>query len=148
LGNISLEQLDVIMNGTRIKYESQIKYLGVIFDSELKFYAHADYITQKCSKKVGYISRVGRQLSMETRLLLYNCIAAPDLKFCSALLYGLPRFEIDQIQIVQNRAMRCILRCNRYTPSVTMSTILSMLPVQKMIVFAVHVFVFKLKNGL
>lgn len=119
LKNVNFENLNVTINGERIMYEKQIKYLGVIFDSNLNFHTHADYVTRKFSKKISFIARIGNQLSLGTKLLLYNSIAAPHLEYCATLLYGLPAYKIDRIQIVHNRAMRTILKYNRYTPVAT-----------------------------
>lgn len=35
-------------------------------------------------------------------------VAVPHLEFCSTVLYGLPAYKINQIQIVQNRELRKI----------------------------------------
>jgi len=135
LKSVHFQSLNIVINNQKIIHENEIKYLGVIFDQSLTFYAHADYITRS-------------QLSTSTKLLLYSSIALPHLEFCSTLLYSLPAFKIDQIQIVQNRAMRCILKCNRYIPVATMLNVLNMLCIKQMIVFATHVFVFKIKHKL
>lgn len=148
LANVNLEHINININNERIAYDSKVKYLGVIFDPYLSFYEHCDYITRKFSKKVSFIARVGKQLSLGTRIMLYNSIAAPHLEFCSTLMYGLPAFKIDRMQIVQNRAMRAILRCNRYTPITLMLHTLNMLSVKQKILLNTYIFVFKAKNRL
>lgn len=35
------------MNGQRVKFKSQVKYLGVILDRKLNFRAHVSYVTEK-----------------------------------------------------------------------------------------------------
>lgn len=146
LNDVNIEEINIVINNDQIKHESYIKYLGVILDANLNFCRHAEYITRKFSKKVSFISRIGDQLSMGTKLLLYNSIAAPHLSFCSTLLYGLPACKIDQIQIVQNRAMRTVLKCNRYTPIATMLNVSNLLSVKENILVSSYVFIFKLKN--
>lgn len=148
LKDVDLNNINIIINNQRIIPETQIKYLGVIFDSFLNFYAHSDYIMRKFSKKISFIARIGNQLSMGTKLLLYNSIAAPHLEFCSTLLFNLPNFKIEQLQIIQNRAMRTILKCNRYTPIVTMLNVLNVLSVKQKITYSVLVFLFKIKNNM
>lgn len=148
LKNINTEDINITINNNKLYHETHIKYLGVIFDSNLNFHAHADYIMRKFSKKVHFIARIGKHLSLSTKLLLYNSIAAPHLEFCSTLLYNLPNFKAEQLQIIQNRAMRTILKCNRYTPIATMLKELNMLSVKQKIIYSVHVFLFKVKNSL
>ena len=148
LNNLNVRNLNITINNDNISYEQQIKYLGVVFDPNLNFYNHADYIMRKFSKKVSFISRVGGNLTFYTRLLLYKSIAAPHLEFCATLLYNLPNFKIQQFQVLQNRAMRAILKCNRYTPIVTILNVLQVLSVKQKIMFNVYVFLFKAKTGL
>jgi len=56
LKSVNFQSLNIVINNQKIIHESEIKYLGVIFDQSLTFYAHADYITRKFAKKVGYIA--------------------------------------------------------------------------------------------
>lgn len=146
LRDINTDNIDIVINNNKIIHEKQVKYLGVVFDSHLKFYDHSNYIMRKFSKKVNFIARIGNQLSLTTKLLLYNSIAVPHLEFCSTLLFDLPNFKTEQLQLVQNRAMRVILKCSRYTPVATMLNVLNMLSVKQKILFSVHVFLFKVKN--
>ena len=112
LNQIVPNNINITINNRNILPEKQIKYLGVIFDHQLNFHAHADYILRKFSKKINFISRIGRHLTTHTKLLLYNSIAAPHLEFCSTILYNLPNYLIQKFQVVQNRALRSILKCN------------------------------------
>ncbi|CAH0549695.1 unnamed protein product [Brassicogethes aeneus] len=54
----ALNNVSIVINNINIMPVNQIKYLGVIFDNELNFHAHADYILRKFSKKVNFISRI------------------------------------------------------------------------------------------
>lgn len=83
---------------------------------------------------------------MSTKLMLYNAIAVPHLQFCSTLLFNLPQYKINQLEIIQNRAMRLILKCNHYTPVKSMLSVLNMLSVNQRIMFSVYLFIFKLKK--
>lgn len=103
---------------------------------------------RKFSKKVGFLTRVSKPLSLQTRLLLYNAIAVPHLQFCSTLLYNLPQYRINQLEKIQNRALRVILKCSYYTPITYMLKVLNMLSVSQKIMFHVNLFVFKLKHNL
>lgn len=148
INQVEIQNMHITVNGENIVYSEEIKYLGIILDSNLNFQAHADYIMRKFSKKVGFITRIGKNLSMYTKLQLYNIIALPHLQFCSTLLYGLPQYKINQLEKIQNRAMRQILRCNWYTPIESMLSILNLLSVKQRILFNVYLFIFKLKYGL
>jgi len=139
-----VNDITILINNQKIVYEAEVKYLEVLLDKCLNFQAHADYITRKFSKKVNFISRVGKHLSSYTKKMLYNSIAAPHIEFCATLLYGLSAYKIEQLQMIQNRAMRAILKFNRYTHISTMLTTLNMLPVKQKIMY--NVVVEKVKN--
>lgn len=53
---------------------------------------------------------------MNTRVLLYKSLISPHIEYCSTILFNLNQNEICKIQKLQNKAMRIILKCNRYTP--------------------------------
>lgn len=146
LNSVDTRNLNIEINNVKIVHVDQIKYLGVIFDSSLTFQPHAEYIMRKFSKKINFISRAGKNLSVHTKLLLYNSIAAPHLEFCSTILYNLPHFLINKFQIIQNKALRTILNCNIYTPIATMLNVLCIMSVRQKIIFNVYLFIFKIKN--
>lgn len=148
LSKLDISNVHISLRNQQISYDKQIKYLGVIFDANLTFYEHALYITRKFSKKVNFIARVGRNLSVSTKLLLYNSIAAPHLEFCSTLFYNLPAYILNDLQTIQNRAMRIILKSNRYTPIKIMLNVLDFLTVKQKTVFNTFVFIYKIKNKL
>ena len=78
INNITLERVD------------QIKYLGVILDDRVKFEMHAKYIMNKISRQTHLLSRLGKNLSYNTKLLLYRSLIEPHFTFCSTILNSLP----------------------------------------------------------
>ena len=59
----------------------QIKYLGTIVDNNLSWNYHFDYLTTKLSEVAGIMYKIRKHLSMESRLLLYNSLAASYLQY-------------------------------------------------------------------
>ena len=84
-------------------------------DDRVKLEMHAKYIMNKISKQTHLLSRLGKNLSFYTKLLLYKSMIAPQFSFCSTILNGLPDYLIRELQMKQNVCMRIILKCNRYT---------------------------------
>ncbi|KAJ8971063.1 hypothetical protein NQ317_002755, partial [Molorchus minor] len=99
-----------------IKKLEKIGICGIIIDENLCFKSHANYIMNKMSKKVYFMSRVGKCLSMFTKITIYKSIIAPHIDFCSSVLFNLKDNQIQQLQKIQNRGMRNILQCNKFTP--------------------------------
>ena len=84
----------------------QIKYLGTIIDNNLNWGAHIEYLTSKLSQVAGMMYKIRKHLSMDSRLLVYNSLAA------SHLLYGIlswgsaPHTTLSRLQSLQDRIVR------------------------------------------
>lgn len=136
----------VKINDINLDRVKEMKYLGVIIDENLNLKKHANYIMNKMSKKVSFLYRIGNSLSMFTKILIYKAIIAPHIDFCSSILFNLNQNQIQQLQKIQNRAMRIILKCNRYTPIRTMLDVLNLMNINQRIVYRTLIIIYKIKN--
>ncbi|RWS09986.1 RNA-directed DNA polymerase from mobile element jockey-like protein, partial [Dinothrombium tinctorium] len=114
-----LQKLDYSIFVIKIKDDivetvKSFKYLGVMFDEHLSFKYHVEYITKKIGQRVNFLQRIGKNLSKWTKLLIYNTIILPHFDYCSSITWHQNKCDIQQLQIYQNKAMRCILNCNKY----------------------------------
>lgn len=147
LRTFALDGLRLSVGGTQIERVKTMKYLGVIVDCRLQFKEHWEYIVSKISRGVNYLSRCAPYLSKWSRLAVFNTIIFPHFTFCSTILYLLNQGEIDRLQKLQNRAMRIILSCSRYTPIRSMLQQLCWLPVKEYLSFSALIFIYKVKSG-
>lgn len=131
---------------TKISYVYEIKYLGIIFDPQLKFSKHIDYLCKKIGKKVGYFYRVCRNLSLWCRKIVYNTIIFPHFSYCMSVFISCSDEQIHRLQLLQNKAMRVILRCNRYTSITSMLETLNFLNVRQLITESYLVLIYKIVN--
>lgn len=132
----------------KIEQVSECKYLGIIIDENLTFSSHAIYITKKMSQKVNLLSRVGRDLSYWSKLLIYKSIIMPHIKYCSSILYLLNNTEISLLQRTQNKALRTIVGCDRYTSVKFMLDRTQLLSIKQSIYVDVMTTIYKIKNNL
>jgi hypothetical protein len=139
--NVKIEQ-------ENLELVKEFKYLGIIIDNELNFKAHMEYVTKKVGKKVGYLRRLGGKVSMWTRIMIYNTIIKPLFEYGATVMYQSYQNEIKKLQILQNKAMRAILRCKKETHIKDMLQTLNWLSIENSIRLLVLVFIFKLKKGL
>lgn len=109
----------------------KMKYLGVIIDSKLNFKDYIEYIVKKTGKKINMLNRIGQYINGYTRCLIYKSIIAPHFDYCATILVGAQKSEIKKLQIQQNRAMRVIIQCNRYTPVVDMLDTLKFMSIKE-----------------
>lgn len=112
--NISTS-LNITIDGTEVEKVNSFKYLGVIVDDQLKFNEHIDYLCKKISKKLGFLRRCSNFLTHWSKLTVFNTIVLPHFSYASTVLYLANKTEIERLQVLQNRAMRIILKCSIYT---------------------------------
>lgn len=136
------------MNNEQIEKVNSIKYLGFILDRELKLKEHIDYICKKIGKKIGFFKRLRSKISIITAINIYNTIIKPHFEFGSTIIYTCcTDQQISRLQKLQNRAMRCILRCNRYAPINYMLNCLKWLNIRQRLKLNTLVFIQKMKMG-
>jgi len=140
--------LDIVVNNEVIEKVQNIKYLGVYVNNKLKFDVHIDYTCKKLAKKIGFLMRIRNKLDYQTAINIYNTIIKPHFEYCSTILYLGTNQMCERLQRLQNRAMRCILKCERLTHSVLMLDSLMWLSVKQKVVFNVMMFIFKIKNNM
>lgn len=143
-GNIVLKCLD----GTEIERVEIIKYLGIIIDDKLRFKDHCDYMLKKIGKKTGFLNRIGNYISAYTRCIIYKSIIAPHFEYCATLLVDMGETQLNKLQVAQNRAMRVILQCNRYTKIEHMLQALQFMSIKQRLHYNVCIFIFKILHNL
>jgi hypothetical protein len=81
------KELDIYLNNKPLKQVNNMKYLGIILDSKLKFREHLTYITEKCTKLIFTLSKSAKLnwgLNHEALKTIYTGGILP------LLLYGAP----------------------------------------------------------
>lgn len=139
------ENCDIKIDIDKIENVNVIKYLGVMIDKHLNFREHVNYITKKISKKINFLFRIGDSVSALTRIIIYKSIIAPHFDYCSTIFLNSGETELNLLQKTQNRAMRAILRCNKFTPIYLMLNALHFFNARQRIALNTLIFVHKMK---
>lgn len=145
---ININQYILVISGEAINFVNEFKYLGFILDNTLSFNAHFDYIHKKISKKLYFFSRIAQNLTLYSKVTVYNTIIQPHFDFCGSLLYSFDLNKMSALQKLQNRGMRIILKCNRYTNISLMLNTLQWLSVSQRLYQISMTFLFKIMNNL
>lgn len=139
---------DVMIEQNKLEQVKECKYLGVMIDENLTFSSHAKYVTKKITTKINLLGRISRDLTKWTKILIYKTIILPHLNFCASILFMFTKGDIDTLQKNQNRALRYILRCNRYTRIKDMLMSTNLLSVSQNIYFNTMIVIYKIRNGM
>lgn len=81
-------------------------------------------------------------------MLVYNTIIYPHFSYCISLLISCNKTDISRLQVLQNKCMRTILSCSRYTPISSMLRGLGWITVDQIIARANVTLIYKIENNL
>lgn len=101
-------------------YSRTVKYLGVTFDSKLRF---PDHMRDTKIKTTSIISAMyplfarSSELTTRTKLLLYKQIVRPVITYGSPVWTSAAAIHHKPLQVAQNRALKTILGLRRCHPT-------------------------------
>lgn len=144
----NVNHLELVLAGQKIEQCTEAKYLGIMLDEFLTFTSHTFYIVKKVNARINLMYRLSKFISDYTTVLIYKSMIAPYFDYCSTLLLNINDECMKMLQKCQNRAMRIILRVDRYTPIRCMLDALCFLSIEERVQFNVCVFVYKMTNNL
>lgn len=133
------------LDSTEIERVEKIKYLGIIIDDRLRFEEHCDYMLKKIGEKISFLNRIGKDISGYTRCIVYKSIIAPHFEYCATLLISMGETQLTKLQVLQNRIMRVISHCDRYT---RVDLMLQFMSVRQRVYYNACIFISKIINGL
>ena len=90
-----------------------VKNLGVIFDCSLAMDKHITAMCKKAFYEIHNISRVRKYLTVDATKSLVQSYVMSKLDYCNALLYNLPKYQLDKLQWVINCAVHLISRTKK-----------------------------------
>jgi hypothetical protein len=141
-GEVSLD-----IDGITITPSSEVRNLGVIFDSSLTMKPHCKALSKSAFHQLHNIYVVRQSLTKEALTTAIHAFVTSRIDNCNALLYGLPKVTISTIQRVQNSAARGLegaIRRDHITPRLEN---LHWLSVTKRIEFKILTLVHKALTG-
>lgn len=152
---MALDRVKMIDNEGEIRIGAEIierveciKYLGVHIDDQLTFSEHIDVTARNAAQKTNILFRLSKKLTFNTKKQIYMSIIAPIFEYCSTIIFSCDLEDIRRLQLIQNRAMRIILRRSRDSSRIQMLNDLRWLSIYQKLLFNVCIMIFKMKNGL
>ena len=91
--------LNIYLNNKRLQQVSELKYLGIYFDSSFSFDRHVDCITGKCTLVINMLAKSAKikwVLGHRALKVIYNGAIEP------ILTYGAPVWEKNLNETIQH----------------------------------------------
>lgn len=114
------------LNGRTIQYVEEIKYLGVIFDCQLTWKQHVNYLQQNCSQSINLLKTLANQKwGADSNLLLrlYRTLIRSKLDY-GAIAYSTGSSALlKRIDTVQNTALRLSMGAFCTSPTESLHTL-------------------------
>lgn len=92
------------------------------------------YICRSSLYHLRNLSKIRKYLTKESAAVVVHAFFTSKLGYCNVLLYGLPKYQLERLQYVQNTAASVVLQIH-------------WLPIQYRIVFKIMLSVYKSLNG-
>ena len=128
--------------------KSQVRNLGVMFDSDLSFDNQVGAVVRACFFQLRLISRIKHFVSYHDLHKLILTLVFSKLDYCNALYEGITDKAISRLQLVQNAAARLLTGARRRESISPVLASLHWLPIKQRITFKTLMFVYKALNGL
>lgn len=145
IGNPQPKEIREVLSEFQIVIKDEIKYLGVIIDQELKFSSHLQAIKTKINQTIGVVAVLRNKLMLNPLMSSYFSNFQSHLMYATFLLTRLRTMDLKQLQILQNRIIKMILRLPILTPTADLYTIYAptILPIMGIIFYTIGLMIHK-----
>ena len=124
-----------------------VRDLGVMLDSNMTMSQHVLRVCQNCYFQIWLIHRLGKALSVESKLLLVHALVHSRLDYCNSVLAHLLWSLVQQLQSVLNSAARLTFGFKRFDHITPALMDLHWLPYLQHITYKLCMIMFKCLRG-
>jgi len=120
--NIQIKDIPPIitMNGIPIKFEKEVKFLGLIFDHKLTWDAHINYIVTKCKTRLNLLRSLSGThwgASKQTQLTIYRTLIRSVIDYACAAYDTASVTAKAKLEVIQSTALRICCGAMKGTPN-------------------------------
>lgn len=90
----------IIIGDTVIKPLESVRSLGSWFDAHMRMNVHIGKICSKAFRGLYNIRQIRIFLTAQSTKTLIHAFVSSHLDYCNALLFGLPKYQLDRLQKV------------------------------------------------
>jgi len=122
--------------------------IGAVLDRNLSLVEHVNILCRACYLKLRQISQIRQYLSEDAAATLVRCLITSKLDYVNGLLYGLPDNLLHKLQLIQNNAVRLVMRKRKRDHVTPLLMQLHWLPIRQRITYKINVMTYKAINNL
>ena len=132
--------------GTQLTVADEMKTLGVIIDSQLKFNSHVSSIIRSCNYHAQAIRHIQHLLTPDMVRKLACSLILSKVDYCNALLHGAPIGTVSKLQRLQNNIARIVTKAERRADAWPILKQLHWLPIDCRIQYKIALLTFKART--
>ena len=112
LKKVNITSVDI--GDSTISLSQDVRILGLKFDCKLSMKSHVKSVCQTSLNQLRDISMIRRYLTKEAAIISVNSFVTSRLDCCNALLYGIPAYLMQQLQVVQNATAKVVAKRRKF----------------------------------
>ena len=144
-----IPNLSIKMNGVPLESCNSYKYLGVIFDKNLEWGPHIDYISKKISKACGALAKLRHCVNIDMLRNVYHALIHSYVRYGILVWGNALQSKLEPLKVLVNKSIRIMAKLP--FGSVELNPVfkeLKLLKLHKIHMLETGKFIFKEKNGL
>ena len=119
--------------------------IGVIFDKNMTMIPQINSVCKGAFYHLRNIARIRKFLTPKSTEILVHAFISSKLDYCNSLFNGVPKFQLQKLQHVQNAAARLITQSCKYDHITPVLINLHWLPVEYRVKFKLLLLTFNLR---
>ena len=127
------KELALFLKGERIPYNPNTVFFGITFDEHLNFGDHFSKLKGRALKRLNIIkifSHRSWQISKKTLINIYKALIGSIFDYSFFTIASVANSNLNLIQTVQNRAIRCIYKLKWDSPTRDLFRLSGVLPIK------------------
>ena len=117
--------------------------LGVIFDSNMTMEHQVSNCVKRAYHSLRNLRSIRKYLTKKAAEQLVHAFVTSRIDCCNALLYGLPKGQLQKLQRVQNAAARLVTNTRKYAHITPVLKSLHWLPVEQRLMYKILLITFR-----
>jgi hypothetical protein len=142
--NAANNPLPSVEIGNSLIHPSQeVRNLGFYFDSRMNMRRHINNVCSSSFFQLRQLRAIRRTLPSDVVKTLLHAFISSRLDYCNSLFYGLPKRDIQKLQLAQNAAARLFGGLSRYNHITPVMRQLHWLPIRQRIDYKIAMLTYK-----